>query len=114
MRNFLVNQIENQSGKLWRAILDLDFQKAYECQTIIDEIEKIIEVYEEEINIEEIIQNYYYSSRQVAKKIKKSHATVVRRAQNGKLQGVKIGRDYFFKKSLIDNLNMYSQNEKER
>ncbi|MDG4657950.1 helix-turn-helix domain-containing protein [Ectobacillus antri] len=114
MRNFLVNQIENQGCKLQEAINELNFQKAYECQVIIREIENMMEVYEEEIDIEEVINKYYYSSRQVAKKIKKSHATVVRGAQNGKLKGIKIGRDYFFKKNLIDNLNLYSQSEKER
>ncbi|UTW70530.1 hypothetical protein KHA80_09220 [Anaerobacillus sp. HL2] len=45
----------------------------------------MVSEYDKEIDVGLIITDYYYSSKQAAKKINKSHATVVRQAQKGKL-----------------------------
>lgn len=83
----------------------MNFQKAYESQIIIREIQEILKDYRENIDILEIIRKYHYTSKEAAKKLNKSHATIIRNIQNGKLNGIKIGRDYFLKRIEVDKIN---------
>ncbi|MBA2876284.1 helix-turn-helix domain-containing protein [Thermaerobacillus caldiproteolyticus] len=104
MREQIVRRVIYHEEVLRKAIKNQDFKTAYESQLLIQELQTILNQYKEEINLKEIVNEYYYSTKQVAKKLNKSHATIVRSVQNGKLKGVRVGRDYFFLKKYIDEM----------
>ncbi|MGC5325182.1 hypothetical protein [Brevibacillus sp. SYSU BS000544] len=103
MKEIINKRINHYNEVIKQAAKNGNYLQAYEGQLLRTELEKLLEMHEVEFDLERTIDEYYYSSMQVAKKINKSHTTVIRQVQKGKLRGIIVGRDYFFLKKYIDN-----------
>ena len=104
MKDIILERANFYRNLIKHSVINENYQQAYEAQLILKELEILnnnqITI---DFDLESFIEENFYSSKQVAKIIRKSHATVIRQVQKHKLKGFMIGRDYFFVKGYIDN-----------
>lgn len=102
LRIIFEKRIETYKRKLEEAERDKDYILAYECKILIEEIQSLMGECIANLDLKDIIEENYYTTKQVAKMIQKSQATVVRKAKKSKLKSTMIGRDHFFKKGDLE------------
>lgn len=104
LKDFLQKKLELHKENFRLAIINHKIREAYEYEIIIKSIEELIRDFDNEIDLQQIIKDHFCSSKQAAAMLNKSHATIIRQVQKGKIEAVKLGRDYFIDKKEIDNI----------